>query len=149
MMTLNKTVTLISLVILKKIINPIKIGMVILIAGAIILILVASDTGNVWTSSIIFLLYLGGILVVFIVISSVAPNEKPKKVKRLLVITFLLASIFLRISNKETLESLVSQSKARVSSGALILAIILLMSSYFFIFLSVVREGKTSIRTFD
>jgi NADH-ubiquinone oxidoreductase chain 6 len=74
--------------------HPISIGLILLIQTITISLTTGIFTYNFWYSYILFLIIIGGILVLFIYITSVASNEKFKMTIKTAIIT-LTSSIII------------------------------------------------------
>nr|YP_009710469.1 NADH dehydrogenase subunit 6 [Pontia daplidice]QFZ96424.1 NADH dehydrogenase subunit 6 [Pontia daplidice] len=96
---LMMTMTFISLFML-FITPPLKMGLMILIQTLLLSLLLGIYINTYWFSYILFLVFLGGLLVLFIYVSSVASNEmmnfslKMKMYLLFSIIMFILFSIF-------------------------------------------------------
>nr|YP_009775568.1 NADH dehydrogenase subunit 6 [Pontia edusa]QJA15794.1 NADH dehydrogenase subunit 6 [Pontia edusa] len=96
---LMMTMTFISLFML-FITHPLSMGLMILIQTLLLSLLLGIYINTYWFSYILFLVFLGGLLVLFIYVSSVASNEmmnfslKMKMYLLFSIIMFILFSIF-------------------------------------------------------
>nr|QHZ87500.1 NADH dehydrogenase subunit 6 [Agriocnemis femina] len=70
--------------------HPMSMGMSLLIQTLIICMVTSSMAQNTWFSYILFLVFLGGMLVLFIYLTSVASNELFMKTSINLIISFML-----------------------------------------------------------
>lgn len=87
--TLN-TLILISSLIFTNINHPLAIGLILLTQTVLICLLTGTIRKTFWFSYILFLIFLGGILVLFIYVTALASNEIFKISIKLILITFLL-----------------------------------------------------------
>lgn len=82
--------------------HPISIGITLLIQTILTCILTGIITKSFWFSYILFLIFIGGILVLFIYISSLAPNEKFNldiKIITQLILIILMVLILINLDN--------------------------------------------------
>lgn len=80
--------------------HPITIGITLLIQTVIVRIITLLLFSNSWFSYIIFLILIGGLLILFIYITRIASNEKFKFNFNLIYILFLYLIFFLILNNK-------------------------------------------------
>lgn len=148
MMTLMEILFIMLAGLMLNISNPVKMRVVALFLGRIILLMATKITGLIWINLVLFLLFMGGILVVFIIISSVAPNEAPIKIKKFTLAPILLTTIYLvgRISLEQT--GRVDQVKSILVERKFLTGIILIISIYFFLFINILSRKEISMRTF-
>nr|YP_009406950.1 NADH dehydrogenase subunit 6 [Typhlatya galapagensis]ASA39473.1 NADH dehydrogenase subunit 6 [Typhlatya galapagensis] len=76
-------------VIFTKITHPLAMGTTLLIQTVIIAVLVSFSLKTTWFSYILFLIFLGAMLVLFIYVASLAPNEPFSISKMLLKVMFI------------------------------------------------------------
>lgn len=94
-LTFSLLLTIISLIIL-FLNNPLSIGLIILIQTLLTCLLTGIIIKTYWFSYILFLTFLGGLLVLFIYVSRIASNEifKPKiNIKKIFFFTLILIII--------------------------------------------------------
>nr|ALO76458.1 NADH deshydrogenase subunit 6 [Asthenopholis sp. AST01] len=96
MLTILMTISLISTITFIFLNHPMSLGLILLIQTTIISLTMGFFNLNFWYSYILFLIMIGGMLVLFIYMTSVASNEKfSYSIKiTLLIMTLLLLSIF-------------------------------------------------------
>nr|ASA39565.1 NADH dehydrogenase subunit 6 [Typhlatya galapagensis] len=80
-------------VIFTKITHPLAMGSILLIQTTITAVLVSFSLKTTWFSYILFLIFLGAMLVLFIYVASLAPNEPFSISKTLLSVMFIGALI--------------------------------------------------------
>nr|UEP15822.1 NADH dehydrogenase subunit 6 [Drepana pallida] len=99
-MILSSTVILISLFMM-MLNHPLSMGLMIIIQTMLICLLSGMMIKTYWFSYILFLIFLGGMLVMFIYVSSIASNEMFKfKLTMKIMFSFMLSMmIFLTIFN--------------------------------------------------
>ena len=91
MVIIKAIISVYSIIFLTK--NPISIGVLLLIQTLFITILVSIWNLSSWISIIIFLILIGGLLILFIYIIRVACNEKFKRNYKIIIITLFLMFI--------------------------------------------------------
>lgn len=128
--------------------NPIKTRFIILSSSALIFLLVKTKTGQTWIPLIFFILFIGGILIVFIILSSILPNEKSIKIKipktffLILITSIILEPII--ITEKTNLSP---EIKRFISTGYTLALIIRVILIYFFGSISINKNEDQSIRS--
>lgn len=148
-MTMMEILTIVFAGLIVNMRNPVKIGMMVITLRALILRSTVKITGEVWIRVVIFLLFMGGILVVFIVVSALAPNENPKKIKKINLLIALIVSSLLSFSGVGTVVKTRREViKTSVVSRWFLRMVLILMSLYFFIFLIVINKDRMSLRRF-
>lgn len=148
-MTMIEILTIVFAGLIVNMRNPVKIGMMVITLRALILRSTVKITGEVWIRVVIFLLFMGGILVVFIVVSALAPNENPKKIKKINLLIALIVSSLLSFSGVGTVVKTRREViKTSVVSRWFLRMVLILMSLYFFIFLIVINKDRMSLRRF-
>lgn len=148
-MTMMEILTIVFAGLIVNMRNPVKIGMMVITLRALILRSTVKITGEVWIGVVIFLLFMGGILVVFIVVSALAPNENPKKIKKINLLIALIVSSLLSFSGVGTVVKTGREViKTSVVSRWFLRMVLILMSLYFFIFLIVINKDRMSLRRF-
>nr|YP_010137184.1 NADH dehydrogenase subunit 6 [Paraglenea fortunei]QWM97243.1 NADH dehydrogenase subunit 6 [Paraglenea fortunei] len=70
--------------------HPLSLGMILLIQTTLIALITGSMSFNYWFSYIIFLIMIGGMLILFIYMTSIASNEKFKFSTKLFILFFSL-----------------------------------------------------------
>nr|YP_009627354.1 NADH dehydrogenase subunit 6 [Aristobia reticulator]QCC70802.1 NADH dehydrogenase subunit 6 [Aristobia reticulator] len=78
--------------------HPLSFGMILLIQTIMIALLTGLMNYNFWFSYIIFLIMIGGMLILFIYMTSIASNEKFKFSYKLLMLMSLIIIIMLMFS---------------------------------------------------
>nr|YP_009691871.1 NADH dehydrogenase subunit 6 [Blepephaeus succinctor]QEG58664.1 NADH dehydrogenase subunit 6 [Blepephaeus succinctor] len=74
--------------------HPLSMGLILIIQTTMIALLTGMMNYNFWFSYIIFLIMIGGMLILFIYMTSIASNEK-FKISYILMIMFLLTIIIM------------------------------------------------------
>nr|QWB85804.1 NADH dehydrogenase subunit 6 [Arhopalus rusticus] len=73
--------------------HPLSFGMVLLMQTILISLITGMMNLNFWFSYILFLIMIGGMLILFIYMTSIASNEKFKFSYKLLMLTFIMMLI--------------------------------------------------------
>nr|QXG19638.1 NADH dehydrogenase subunit 6 [Scaptomyza elmoi] len=79
-------------------IHPLAMGLTLLIQTILICLITGMMTKTFWFSYILFLIFLGGMLVLFIYVTSLASNEMFNLSMKLTLISFFMIFIFMIIS---------------------------------------------------
>nr|AYW52166.1 NADH dehydrogenase subunit 6 [Lamiinae sp. 4 ACP-2013] len=98
LMMINLSIALTSIFIFLT--HPLSLGLILLIQTIIIALITGSMSLNYWFSYIIFLIMIGGMLILFIYMTSIASNEKFKFSSKLFLLfstLFFLLSMLLII----------------------------------------------------
>nr|YP_009691910.1 NADH dehydrogenase subunit 6 [Thermistis croceocincta]QEG58716.1 NADH dehydrogenase subunit 6 [Thermistis croceocincta] len=69
--------------------HPLSLGFILLIQTILIALLTGMMSHNFWFSYILFLIMIGGMLILFIYMTSIASNEKFKFSKNLMILFFI------------------------------------------------------------
>lgn len=113
------TATILSTILVwrRKASNPIKTRIAILLIGGLMIQISSSISGASWISILILMLFMGGIIMMFIILASILPNEKGLKVKNPLV--YALIVIFLVIFSRAPITGAIggSVTKTFLTSG--------------------------------
>nr|AYQ19070.1 NADH dehydrogenase subunit 6 [Cleridae sp. 2 ACP-2013] len=70
--------------------HPLSLGMILLIQTTLTSLMVGLMNLNFWFSYILFLIMIGGMLILFIYMTSIASNEKFKMSKTILIILYMI-----------------------------------------------------------
>jgi hypothetical protein len=129
--------------------NPIKTRFFILISAGLIFLVLKIETGIVWIPLIFFLLFTGGILLIFMILSSVLPNEKTIKIKfsKVRILVLALVAIIPRSFIRGGKEELESHIKRFLSSGTNIILITRIILLYFFNSIQINTTEEYSMRS--
>lgn len=130
--------------------NPMKICLTIIAASLIVFAYIYILSGITWFPLIIYILFTGGILIIFIVVSSVRPNKKLDKepIKPMVIIlmaTLILITVDLR--PRELKEPQINQVKWFLNKKETLTGIIVLIIRYFASFITFLSKHSTSLRT--
>lgn len=142
-------IIILNLIVLSYTKNPIKTRFFILTLSSISFLLIKLETRNTWFPLLFFLLFNGGILLIFIILSSIIPNEKSIKIKTLKLLTLISITIILyTISIKiQTQKSNFNQIKRFLTSTIRISLIIVLILLYFFNTARIIKIEESPIRS--
>nr|YP_010034222.1 NADH dehydrogenase subunit 6 [Monochamus sparsutus]QOW83761.1 NADH dehydrogenase subunit 6 [Monochamus sparsutus] len=77
--------------------HPLSLGMILLMQTILIALITGLSNYNFWFSYIIFLVMIGGMLILFIYMTSVASNEKFKFSYKILLLAMMLMSLMIMI----------------------------------------------------
>lgn len=143
-------ISIILMLIISNSKNPIKIRLLILLSVSIIFSVLRTNTGNVWFPLLFFVLFTGGILIIFIILSSILPNEKAlkRKMPKILIIWIIVWSLIER--KKEIFfprdHNII---KGTLTSGIIFPFITLTILIYFFRSIRFNNREEYSIRSFQ
>lgn len=98
------SINIITSLIFTQIKHPLAIGLTLLIQTIFISLIRGILSKNFWFSYILFLIFLGGILILFIYIISIASNEIFTISTKIIIITIILFPILLLLTKKIWLE---------------------------------------------
>lgn len=129
--------------------NPVKLRIIIMITASLIFFIIWINRRSAWFPSILMLLFTGGILVIFIILSSFHPNEgtsklKMKRVLTLVTVLFLIkiypiAGNYAQINCLESIKVWFQNIQTGISLTSLILI-------YFIVFIRILKKEENSIR---
>nr|AFQ62251.1 NADH dehydrogenase subunit 6 [Osphya bipunctata] len=86
------------------VIHPLSLGMILLIQTLLISLITGMLNLNFWYSYIIFLILIGGMLILFIYMTSIASNEKFKFNTKLILLMILLASFIILLNSFQLIQ---------------------------------------------
>nr|AXS66248.1 NADH dehydrogenase subunit 6 [Tenebrionoidea sp. 2 KM-2017] len=100
--------------------HPLSLGLILLMQTLVISLITGNFSFNFWFSYIVFLILIGGMLILFIYMTSVASNEKfsvnplifPTSLLTIILSTILINKYlnFLQLTNNETLQFLINNN---------------------------------------
>lgn len=130
--------------------NPIKTRFLILRIRFLMFISLKLQKGEVWFPLIFFLLFTGGILIIFMILSSISPNEKSYKMKipKIAIIVIILLSTIPRVKEFPRRTN-ISQTKRILTSGIFYQIITIVILLYFFRSININKREGYSIRSFQ
>nr|YP_010946892.1 NADH dehydrogenase subunit 6 [Sorineuchora formosana]WGO57649.1 NADH dehydrogenase subunit 6 [Sorineuchora formosana] len=97
-MKMMMTLTLLSSINFTKMKHPMAMGMMLLIQTMITIMMSGMMSKTFWMSYILFLIFLGGMMVLFIYVTSIASNEMFKMSTKLTISTLLLSMIIITMN---------------------------------------------------
>lgn len=131
-------------IIATKAFNPVKLTCILLLISSAMFLCISLTQGITWFPIVFFILFVGGILVIFIILSSAIPNEKASKFKMKLV---ALASFSFMLGSPAVYRfPAITLSKWALLDSQIAIVITLALLIYFFSFLKIVRTKKAPIR---
>lgn len=146
MITFIKTIIICIRITMLRCLNPIKIRIIIIFIRSFTFILIRNIIGRRWFPLIFYILFLGGILIIFIVLSSLIPNEKSIKNKlswtTILILALITTAIHLPLTNNFR-----RQLKWFIQSTYNLYIIILLILLYFIRFIYLLSQEKITLRS--
>ena len=128
--------------------NPVKVRILLIVTRGSLFFWVGLTTGRVWFPTLFFLLFMGGIIIIFMILSSVLPNEKAGKLKvpTFLLLSTTLAAIILPPLKVTVLPEVVSV-KSMLSQAYFTFSLTLLVTLYFFLVLFMIKTEKVPMRS--
>nr|YP_010464233.1 NADH dehydrogenase subunit 6 [Strongylium pinfaense]UUL71610.1 NADH dehydrogenase subunit 6 [Strongylium pinfaense] len=105
LLSMNTTMTILFLMMK----HPLSMGMTLLIQTTIISLMTTKMNSNSWFSYILFLIMIGGMLILFMYMTSIASNEKFKTNMKMIFITPTIPVII--IATKNSMNSSLSNSE--------------------------------------
>lgn len=128
--------------------NPIKTRFLIITLVGLILINLRIETRSAWFTMLFIMLFAGGILIMFMILSSILPNEKSGKTK-FPKSTSVLILILILITRPKQTENLgeMSQAKRFLSSRVNLIIILAIIILYFFKSIKLNGTENLSIRS--
>lgn len=127
--------------------NPVKTRVAILALRITIFFQMRATTGASWIPILITILFIGGIIIMFIILSAVLPNEKRMRVKSFFVLTLALTITTLEFGWGVTGRVRAEKYKRFLISGVNFWAMIILILTYFIARMSSLNSEETPIRT--
>lgn len=137
---------ILSLICISK--NPVKISVITLLVALRIFICITVQTGRRWIRVISALLFRGGILIMFMILSRFHPNETSSKInfKNVLTIAIIVSPIgwlrrgsIIRTQRGGSMKIFYQEARTRI-------VLTLLIIIYFIVFLKILRKEKARIR---
>lgn len=143
-LTITCFITLISI---SKKENPISISIKLILVTINLFTIISISTRRVWFPLILIILLLGGILVIFTILSSLIPNEKIKKEK-----PSMIYCIFFRIPiiiKKSETTNIFKDNKTFIEERPTFIIILFIILFYFLRFVTIINKEDTPIRNFE
>lgn len=131
--------------------NPvfIRIRLVALIIMVFFSLLIGK--GRVWLRSIFFIIFIGGILIMFITLISLMPREKAKKLKNFKTSRIFLALLTMGAGLVPVASEIGFNQERKIGflSNGRIEIIVILILVYFISFIQLISAQKSTLRSFD
>ena len=103
-----------------------------------------------WFRLTMHLLFIGGILIIFMIVSSVIPNEKEKTTSKKFLITITITFIRGVYANSNiAVRSLHTEIKMFIRRTTLLVLTLFVITTYFTAFLSFITKRATSLRSLE
>ena len=126
--------------------NPVKMAILLILIRAFTFLLLGIHTSSVWFSIIFLMLFTGGILIMFMILSSILPNEKAIKSKSPATI-ILIFSALIPLTNPYGLDTLAPSTKWFLASGSTLVGTVALVSRYFLAFVYILSKRNSPLRS--
>lgn len=127
--------------------NPIKIIYLLITLRILTTIILTIQIATSWAPIIIFLIFIGGILISFIIIASMLPNEKSIKIK--FVQAIIIVAPFLLLINYTNNERIIFLIKSILASTTNLVIFIPLIICYFIVFIILISQTSAPLRTLE
>lgn len=127
--------------------NPLRISIKLVIITLLLFTSITIQSSR-WYPIIIIILILGGILVIFTILSSLIPNEKINKEKKKIIILRLRVIYFSMIPKIST-TNVYKMNKSYLEETPIFIITIIFMLFYFFRFISIISQQEVPIRQFE
>lgn len=140
-----------SLFLLVTAVNPVKICASLILARVGLFTYIFCKNSSIWIRAIFFIIFIGGIIIMFIILTSLIPNEKNLKVRKKLTSILILSARFVSLRSSIAQVEIISTQQIKViffsneSFETLILAILL----YFLVFVYILSKESSSLRSFS
>lgn len=127
--------------------NPLMLALILFLATISAIALAVLRTGIVWFPIIVIILFLGGVLVTFIILCSLTPNEKfNTKIKSGLILALVYVLYPISARRTQGIEPSIS-IKSFIDDAPIFATALFLMSLYFLRFNKVLGRREGPIRT--
>lgn len=133
--------------------RPIKLNVILFAVSTFLIVRMAKASGNVLMPMIIYLIFIGGILMAFMIISAITPSAKIRKMRLRKTLALILVSILIWRAGKKIERSTRSVDEIfRYKTTIIYLPMIGVMMAtliiYFFSIISIVARERRNLRTF-
>lgn len=141
--------SLVSLVLVLSPLSPVKLRATLIVVRSLLFLEIYVAGSRMWIAGIFIIIFIGGIIVIFIIVTSLLPNEKNLKVKRLLLLSCSLIVLIGRVTFTDLqVENYVNQrSKIVFFSNERFEVLIIVIILYFFSFLMIVTKETSTLRS--
>nr|WME17544.1 NADH dehydrogenase subunit 6 [Scelimena sp. 1 XDL-2023a] len=82
--------------------KPMNIIIIILMQTSLMTMTMSTKTQSPWFSYLLMIIFIGGMMVAFVYITSIMPNEKNNYNKIIIALTIMLATLMMTVSNMKT-----------------------------------------------
>ena len=128
--------------------NLLKLSLTLLMVSSLIFFRIALICGSTWMPTIFFLLFMGGILVLFILISSILPNERMNK-SYLSKSVLMVGTVWVFLDSQSVDASRFSETlKTLLESSNNLSWAVILMGRYFMVLLLSLCKKERPLRTY-
>lgn len=127
--------------------NPLKTRVSILGARIIIFTYIQWVSRGVWIPTLMILLFIGGIIIIFIILSSIIPNEKSIKSKGASFILFLTTLFILVGPQRASKEAMPIEAKNFLIRGENFWVMTLIILIFFLASMRILSSEQTPMRT--
>lgn len=127
--------------------NPVKIRIILLVLRIVIFFIIALESGIIWFPVLFALLFIGGILIIFIILSSILPNEKRLKIK--IFMMSIPVAIYLSRTSGKIIDIRISAkvSKRFLRSRHTFYFLIIILILYFFCTIRMLCKNEIPMRS--
>lgn len=126
--------------------NPVKLRIILICLSITLFFMMSLKTGQVWFPTLIFLIFIGGILMIFMILSSVLPNEKPGKTKIKVIIRLILVLWMIRNSRTLIVSETHEGVKGILRLSLMLVVIFTLISIYFLTVIMIAKRTESPLR---
>lgn len=146
---LSYIIVYLSFIVLPACLNPIKLRMSLVLFRMFLFIEIFFTVGRAWIRRIFIIIFIGGIMVIFIILSSLLPNEKNLKINKIFAQAIILIFILSRwsISGNNFERRFNQRSKLLFFSNESLEVLIIIILLYFFSFLVIISKEICSLRS--
>lgn len=127
--------------------RPIKLLTILIFLRIILFLNIYSKSGQAWLPIVIFIIFSGGIIIIFIIVSSFLPNKNKGIIKKFLWLIIVL-TLFFCINKEYTKECSHTLTIEFLRCYRNILILIFLIRVFFLGSILIISKSKTPIRSF-
>lgn len=126
--------------------NPVKVTILLILMRILNFFIIHVQTASTWFPIIFLIMFTGGILMMFIILSSILPNEPAKKIKNfiIIIVIFIATTPFMAYASRTTF---IPSTKWFLTSSPILWGTITLVSAYFLSFITILSKNKSSLRS--
>lgn len=143
------SICLISLFLILSPLSPVKLALSLIVVRMMLFLEVYIFNSRVWMASIYIIIFVGGIIVMFMIMVSLLPNEKNLKMGKLILISFLVVLPLSRglLRDVQMENCLNHTSKVIFFSNERFETLIIVILLYFFSFLAILSKETSTLRS--